>query len=161
MDSQGKAEECLERVARLAKGSAVSTQAQLDLPPPLQESLNKGLLKRLPLTFQPFTRQQLREWDHLFPYERQSILQLLLYLSSLNESQLNTLFREVSQLEQKMGVRDWQFTTNEQTILNASLLARSPYYQEWRKAVQKVFDAAEHMPRAKSAPAPNRIASSF
>ncbi len=121
----------------------MSTQAQPDFPPPLQESLNKGLLKRLPLTFQPFTRQQLREWDHLFPYERQSILHLLLYLSSLNESQLSTLFHEVSQLERKMGVRDWQFTTNEQTILNASLLARSPYYQEWRKAVQKVFDAAE------------------
>jgi hypothetical protein len=32
-----------------------------------------------------------------------------------------------------MGVRNWQFSTEEQTILNASLLARSPYYQDWRK----------------------------
>ena len=135
------------------------TQVQPDLPPPLQESLNKGLLKRLPLTFQPFTRQQLREWDHLFPFERQSILHLLLFLSSLNESQLSSLFHEVSQLEQKMGVRDWQFTTNEQTILNASLLARSPYYQEWRKAVQKVFDAAEDHAAAekRTCPEPNRL----
>ncbi|HYW67007.1 MAG TPA: hypothetical protein VFB10_09910, partial [Candidatus Dormibacteraeota bacterium] len=121
----------------------MSKQAQEKLPEKLQEALDKGLLKRLPITFQPVTRQQLRDWDVLFPYERQSILRLLLYLASLNEQQFTELFREVVQLEEKMGVRGWQFSTEEQTILNASLLARSRYYQEWRKAVQKVFDAAE------------------
>jgi hypothetical protein len=121
----------------------VSKQVQEKLPEKLQEALDKGLLKRLPITFQPVTRQQLREWDTLFPYERQSILRLLLYLASLNEQQFAELFREVVQLEEKMGVRSWQFSTEEQTILNASLLARSRYYQDWRKAVQKVFDAAE------------------
>jgi len=121
----------------------VSKQVQEKLPEKLQEALDKGLLKRLPITFQPVTRQQLREWDTLFPYERQSILRLLLYLASLNEQQFAELFREVVQLEEKMGVRGWQFYTEEQTILNASLLARSRYYQEWRRAVQKVFDAAE------------------
>ncbi|MFI5098298.1 MAG: hypothetical protein ACHQT6_10030 [Candidatus Acidiferrales bacterium] len=121
----------------------MTTQVQEKLPEKLQEALDKGLLKRLPITFQPVTRQQLREWDTLFPYERQSILRLLLYLASLNEQQLAELFREVVQIEEKMGVRGWQFSTEEQTILNASLLARSRYYQEWRKAVQKVFDAAE------------------
>ncbi len=119
------------------------TEVQQNLPPQLQEALNKGLLNRLPLTFLPFTRQQLRDWDFLFPYERQSVEHLLLYLTSLSDAQLVALFHEVSQLETKMGVRTWQFTTSEQTILNASLLARSPYYQDWRKAVQRVFDAAE------------------
>ncbi len=113
------------------------------LPSQLQDALNKGLLNRLPTTFLPVTRQQLREWEYLFPYERQSILHLLLYLASLSEAQSKELFQEVVQLEDKMGVRTWQFSTDEQTILNASLLARSPYYQEWRKAVQKVFDAAD------------------
>ena len=112
------------------------------LPDRLQDALNKGLLERLPITFLPFTRQQLRDWQYLFPYERQSVLQLLLYLASLNEAQTTILFREVVQLEDKMGVRSWTFSTDEQTIQNASLLGRSPYYQEWRKAVQKVFDAA-------------------
>ncbi len=121
----------------------MTTQAQPNLPQPLQDALNKGLLKRLPITFLPFTQQQLREWDYLFPYERQAIEHLLLYLAGLDDAALTALFREVTQLEQKMGVRDWQFTTQEQTILNASLLARSPYYQEWRKAVQSVFDEAE------------------
>ena len=113
------------------------------LPSQLQDALDKGLLNRLPITFLPVTRQQLREWEYLFPYERQSILHLLLYLASLSEAQSAALFQEVVQLEEKMGVRNWQFSTEEQTILNASLLARSPYYQDWRKAVQKVFDAAD------------------
>jgi len=121
----------------------VSKQIPDNLPEKLQEALKQGLLKRLPITFQPVTRQQLREWDSLFPYERRSILRLLLYIVSLNEQQFRELFREVVQLEEKMGVRSWQFSTEEQTILNASLLARSRYFQEWRKAVQKVFDAAD------------------
>ncbi|MFI5096583.1 MAG: hypothetical protein ACHQT6_01290 [Candidatus Acidiferrales bacterium] len=136
----------------------MTTQVQEKLPEKLQEALNKGLLKRLPITFQPVTRQQLREWDVLFPYERQSILRLLLYLASLNEQQLAGLFREVVQLEEKMGVRGWQFSTEEQTILNASLLARSRYYQDWRKAVQTVFDAAEqHGESQKSGVGGNRL----
>jgi hypothetical protein len=118
-------------------------QAQAKLPVELQDALNQGLLKRLPITFLPFTQQQLRDWEYLFPYERQAILHVLLYLASLNEQRFEELFREVVQLEEKMGVRAWQFSTHEQTILNSSLLARSPYFQEWRKAVQKVFDAAE------------------
>ena len=121
----------------------MSKQIPDNLPEKLQEALKQGLLKRLPITFQPVTRQQLREWDTLFPYERRSILRLLLFVTSLNEQQFTDLFREVVQLEEKMGVRTWQFSTEEQTILNASLLARSPYFQDWRRAVQKVFEAAE------------------
>ena len=113
------------------------------LPEEVQDALRKGLLKRLPLTFLPFVNQQLREWDYLFPNERQSVLRLLLYVAGLNPEQCSNLFRDVVQLEEKMGVHHWQFATTEQTIQNSSLLARSPYFQEWRRAVQAVFDAAE------------------
>ncbi len=116
--------------------------------------MRKGLLKRLPLTFLPFVNQELREWDYLFPYERQSVLRLLVYLAGLGEEECSSLFRDVVQLEAKMGVRHWRFSTTEQTIENASLLARSPYNQEWRRAVQAVFDAAEqHEPRIDDAAA--------
>ena len=65
-------------------------------------------------------------------------------MAGLSEEEFSRLFRDVGQLEEKMGVRRWQqFSTTEQTIENSSLLARSPYYQEWRRAVQAVFDAAE------------------
>lgn len=119
------------------------SEAHDKLPEPLQEALDQGLLKCLPRTFLPFTRQQLRDWDYLFPYERNSVVRLLLFVASLSPAETVATFRDVLQLEKKMGVSNWQFSTEEQTILNASLLARSPYYQEWRKAVQKVFDAAE------------------
>ncbi|MGO9270093.1 MAG: hypothetical protein ACLQOO_07545 [Terriglobia bacterium] len=122
------------------------------LPKQVQDALGNGLLKRVPLTFLPFINQELRDWDHLFPYERQSVQGLLVYLSGLNDGQCAALFREVFELEEKMEVRRWQFSTDEQTIQNASLLARSAYYQDWRRAVQKVFDAAEqHGQRASDA----------
>jgi len=41
------------------------------LPENLQNALSNGLLKRLPITFLPFVNQQLNQWDHLFPNERQ------------------------------------------------------------------------------------------
>ncbi|MFY9852460.1 MAG: hypothetical protein WAK26_01125, partial [Terracidiphilus sp.] len=87
--------------------------------------------------------QQLSQWNHLFPNERQSIEKLLLYVASLSPEQSARLFRDVVEIEEKMGVRKWEFSTNEQTIQNSSLLARSPYFQDWRRAVQAVYDAAD------------------
>lgn len=113
------------------------------LPDNLQGELSKGLLKRLPLTFLPFVNQQLTQWNYLFPSERQSVQRLLLHVAGMTPEQSEALFREVVQLEDKMGVRHWQFSTTEQTILNSSQLARSPYFQDWRRAVQAVFDAAD------------------
>ena len=120
------------------------------LPENLQDALRKGLIKRLPLTFLPFVNQQLHEWEYLFPNERRSTERLLLYVASLDAEQSSALFHDVVDLEEKMGVRHWQFSTTEQTIQNSSQLARSPYFQDWRRAVQAVFDAADqHALKAK------------
>lgn len=124
------------------------------LPVDLQQALNKGLLKRIPLTFLPFVNQQLNQWSYLFPNERQSTERLLLFVAGLSPEESAKLFRDVVDLENKMGVRHWQFSTNEQTILNSSLLAASPYFQQWRQAVQAVFDAADaHALKANAAAA--------
>jgi hypothetical protein len=109
----------------------------------LRSVLDKGVLQRLPITFLPFVNQQIREWEYLFPNERQSVEKLLHCVADLSTEQSSALFKEVIQLEEKMGVRHWRFSTIEQTIENASELARSPYYQEWRRAVQAVFDVAD------------------
>jgi len=113
------------------------------LPQRLRTAVDNGVLKRLPTTFLPFANQQLRDWDYLFPNERRSTEQLLVYVNSLSPARSTELFREVAELEEKMGVKTWQFTTSEETIQNASLLARSAYFQQWRSAVQAVFDAAD------------------
>src|ERR1019366_6630220 len=108
----------------------------------LQDALNKDVLKRLPFTFLPFVNEQLQKWQYLFPNERRSVQRLLLYVDSLSAQQSSAIFKNVVQLEEKMEVRHWQFSTSEQTIQNSSELARSPYFQEWRGAVQGVFDGA-------------------
>jgi hypothetical protein len=113
------------------------------LPNDLQNALDKDVLKRLPLTFLPFVNQQLKQWNNLFPNERRAVENLLLYVASLSPEESSGLFREVIELEEKMGVRHWQFSTNEQTIQNSSQLARSPFFQEWRLAVRAVFEAAD------------------
>jgi len=118
-------------------------QAQEKLPARIQQALDEGLLARIPLTFLPYVNQQLSQWDVLFPRERQSVERLLLYVASLTPEQSGALFRPVVELENKMGVRNWQFSIAEQTIQNSSQLASSPYFQEWRRAVQTVFDASD------------------
>ena len=118
-------------------------QAEARLSKTLQDAMDAGAIKRLPLTFLPFVNQQLSQWNYLFPNERQSVERLLLYVGSLNPEQSAALFHDVVELEDKMGVRHWQFSTAEQTIQNSSQLAGSPYFQEWRRAVQAVFDAAD------------------
>ena len=118
-------------------------QASTQLPEKLQEALRHGVLNRLPLTIVPFVNQQLRDWDFLFPNEKRSTERLILYLDSRSPAESASLFRDLIRLEDQMGVRQWQFSTKEQTIQNSSELARSPRFQEWRKAVQAVFDAAD------------------
>jgi hypothetical protein len=112
----------------------------------LRSVLDKGVLQRLPITFLPFVNQHIREWEYLFPNERQSVEKLLHYVAELSADESSALFKDVNQVEEKMGVRHWRFSTEEQTIENASELARSLYYQEWRRAVQAVFDAADRYP---------------
>jgi hypothetical protein len=109
----------------------------------LQDALNQGVIKRLPLTFLPFVNQQLRQWDYLFPNEKQAVERLLVYVAHLGPQKSMALFQDVVDLENKMGVHRWQFSTTEQTIQNSSQLARSPYFQQWRRAVQAVFDEAD------------------
>ena len=122
-------------------------------PDNIQEALDKGVLKRLPLTFLPFVNQQLHQWEFLFPNERKSVEILLLYVARLSPQESAALFHDVVDLEEKMGVRHWQFSTDEQTIRNSSELARSPYFQDWRRAVQAVFDAADRSAQEAKGPA--------
>jgi hypothetical protein len=120
------------------------TMGENAYPVELEKVLQQGVLKRLPLTFLPFVNQQLHEWEYLFPNERNSVERLLVYVASLSDGDSAELFRDVVAVEEKIGVRHWHFSTSEQTIENSSELARSAYFQEWRRAVQAVFDTAEH-----------------
>src|SRR5579863_621009 len=97
-----------------------------NLPTDLRRAVGRGVLERMPLTFLPFVNQQLRQWEFLFQNERRSVERLLLYVDRLSPADSAALFREITLVEGKMGVRHWHLSTNEQTIQNSSELARSP-----------------------------------
>ena len=125
------------------------------------KKLKNGIFRHLPTTFQPFFNQQFHSWHVLFPYERRYLLDVLTYLDQLSPDQRSQLFRPVRQLEKTMGVNQWDFSVREQTLEDASLLARSPYYLEWRREVEGVFGQIERgiqeSKRQHSGGLPNRL----
>jgi len=101
----------------------------------------RHLIERLPLTIRPSLHQQLDQWEMLFPFEQNRIAVFFRGVEALQPAALDGLTAPLRALEGKMGVARWNFTENAETMENASQLARSAYYAEWRGDVQKVFDA--------------------
>jgi hypothetical protein len=101
----------------------------------------RRLIERLPVTLRPSLNQQMSQWETLFPFERDRFAHFMMGVDALNSSGLDGLTAPLWSLEGKMGVRHWDFSQDSDTIENASLLARSTYYGEWRREVQRVFEA--------------------
>lgn len=108
------------------------------------------LVNRVPVTFRPFLNEQISRMDRLFAFERNSIECFIASLQALSPSEFERLFKPVRDVEKKMGVERWRFSKEGETLENTSLLAHSPYYREWRNAVQGVFDALEERTRKQS-----------
>ena len=98
---------------------------------------------RLPMTMQPALNQQLSDWANLFPYEQKRAAGFLGGIASYSPAQLDALTQSLRTIESRMGVKQWDFNVNADTMENASLLARSSYYAQWRGEVQRVFTAIE------------------
>lgn len=99
---------------------------------------------RLPLTMQPALNGQLTNWHNLFPYEQSRVVAFIDGMESFPPTQFDVLTQRLRTLEERMGVKRWDFSTSSDTMENASLLARSPYYGEWRNEVQRVFMTIEN-----------------
>lgn len=97
-------------------------------------------IERLPITFRPFINEQITRMDRLFAFERNVIESFVTFVDKLSQSEFERLFKPVREVEKKMDVEQWKFSEQGETLENTSLLAHSPYYQEWRAAVQDVFD---------------------
>lgn len=113
----------------------------------------RRLIERLPVTMRPALNQQLSQWGLLFPFEQKRLTNFMKGVASYSPSALDALTTPLWALEAKMGVKKWDFSQASDTIENASLLARSQYYAEWRREVQKVFESFNAAARD-SAPAP-------
>ena len=127
----------------------------------IRQRFVKHVLGSLPITLQSYFNQQLSTWDTLFPYERRYLLSVLTFLEDLSEDERTSLLSGIRRVEKDMGVSSWSsYSTRDQTLEDASLLARSPYYLEWRKEVGKVVDQIDRETQAKkekSEPSPRRL----
>ncbi len=103
----------------------------------------RALIARLPVTLRPSLNGQLGEWETLFQYERQRASTFLRGLASFSAPALDALMLPLRTLEAKMGVDGWNFTQSSDTMENASLLARSEFYGEWREQVRIIYAAVE------------------
>lgn len=101
----------------------------------------RTLIERLPVTMRPSLNQQLAGWESLFPFERKQLTSFLHGLASFQPSALAALIQPLKSLEAKMGVEHWNFSQSGDTMENASMLARSEHYAEWRQEVQRIFEA--------------------
>ncbi len=112
-------------------------------------------IARLPVTLRPALNGQLAQWETLFPYERGKVREFLRGISGLEPAALDSLMLPLHKLESRMGVDRWNFSQASDTVENASLLARSEYYGEWREEVRRIYAAIEAAAgqTGKSAPA--------
>ncbi len=110
-------------------------------------------VRLLPLTLRPAVNQQLEQWETLFPFEQNRLVSFVNGIGTFNPQAWETLTAPLRVLEAKMGVRDGNFSESEDTIGNASLLARSEYYAEWRREVERVYEAIQ---AAANDPTPGR-----
>jgi hypothetical protein len=101
------------------------------------------LIKRLPVTLRPALNGQLAEWETLFPFERRRTQEFMRGVASFDPPALDALLEPLRRLEAKMGVERWDFSQTADTMENASLLARSAFYAEWRGEVQRIYEAVE------------------
>lgn len=116
-----------------------------------------GQIARLPLTMQPALNHQVSTWNDLFPFEQKRAADFLHALSLFHSSELEALTRNLRELEQKMDVTHWGFSISSDTMKNASQLARSPYYLEWRREVQRVFSAIDSRSSAETGTVASRL----
>lgn len=138
-----------------AMGASVDSQAAARRMDATRLAGYRTLIARLPVTMRPSLNQQLSKWESLFPFEQDQLLTYMHGLESFSTVALETLIQPLKSIETKMGVAQWNFSQTGDTMENASLLARSEYYADWRREVQRIFEAANAAARSATPPQPN------
>jgi hypothetical protein len=105
----------------------------------LQEMLDKGVLDPLPTSFSAFFFDQVKAWNLLFPAEKNYFERLVALLGRSDPTQLDLVFAPLRNVERRMGVNESIWPERQFTLKQIDFLNRSPFYQEWRRAVQIVF----------------------
>ncbi len=126
------------------------------MPSEARFTVPSDLLDRLPRTFIPLLNEQLSHWDQLFPAEQRPIRATLNYLAGLAEDEFQRLIEPIKQLEKKMQLPRWTPHSDRLSIEETSMLARSPFYPEWRAEVARFFEEVNASIGAAGDPAPGK-----
>ena len=105
----------------------------------LEALIRKGLLDRLPVTFSAYWFEQFRDWNLLFPAEKDYYERLFSLLDRSDRDVVDKLFTRMRQLEIRMGVNERNWPRGAFTLDQIDFLNRNPHYSQWRAAVSDIF----------------------
>lgn len=134
----------------------MSRPAQEQRPTDAELAGYRRTVARLPLTVRPSVNEQLNKWSSLFPYERGQLTSFLRGVEDFTPGEFSALTAPMEVLEARMGVAHWRFSETSNTMENSGQLARSPYYAEWRQAVQELVKTVNAKARQSAATEPER-----
>lgn len=107
--------------------------------PAIQALIDKGLFDRLPATFSTYFFEQVKEWELLFPAERDYYERLFGLIDRSEAATVEALFAPLRDIEKTMGVNEKTWPKKQFTLDQVDFLNRNPHYPEWRGAVTRIF----------------------
>lgn len=109
------------------------------ISPVLQKLIDAGLFERLPATFATFFFEQIKDWNTLFPAERNYFERLFTLIDRLPPADFDELFSPLRALEPKMGVNQKNWPRRSFSLDQVDFLNRNARYPEWRAEVARIF----------------------
>lgn len=109
------------------------------ISPVLQKLIDAGLFERIPATFATFFFEQIKDWDTLFPAERNYFERLFTLIDRLRPEEFEELFSGLRALEPKMGVNEKNWPRRSFQLDQVDFLNRNGRYAEWRAEIAKIF----------------------
>jgi hypothetical protein len=111
--------------------------------PVLQKLIDAGLFERIPATFSTFFFEQIKDWETLFPAERDYFERLFTLIDRLPPQEFDELFSPLRELEPKMGVNDKNWPRRSFKLDQVDFLNRNSRYAEWRAEIAKIFSRVD------------------
>jgi hypothetical protein len=127
--------------------------ARPKVSPLLQALIEKGLFDQLPVTFSTFFFDQVKEWELLFPHERDYFERLFGLIDRSDPKMVQDFFAPLREVERRMGVNEKVWPKRQFTLDQVDFLNRSAHYPEWRKAIANIFSHLDPLLDAEKAKA--------
>ncbi len=109
------------------------------LSPKIQAFVDDGLFERLPPTFATYSFDRIKDWNKLFPAERDYFERLFGLIARSDDAAVERLFAPLFAVEEKKGVDQHTWSTKEFTLEHVDFLERNRHLAEWREVVASIF----------------------